>query len=600
MKTRSFTLIIILLNLFIFNTLTSYAENISCFTDTDEQLFSDMLSDDKPLSLRGELCSGNIADANFSGLSLSDLTQSPQSDSPFSIFSEEKNTDLLDYFHEETENFAEEIDITEFNICADEFEECYELLLFCSPRSYYLIADTGSYYYFYPSTTVNADGEEIIECLYPIYQLDIYDDDYYIDYSMLNEVLPWVKTTQEHFDALTEEIMADIPDGSNVSDLTKLIYIHDYIIQNYSYDFDNAISDEYGNPCKRNNIRFIPENLPVACQTYAILFNYLAMNEGIEASFVTSVDQYGYSYHTWNIVKLAAPQNGNVPKWYHIDVTWDDTSRPDGSGSSMKYFLLSDSKMRESHSNVYDGDRYITYPELNLYFGDEFDNSPWVNAGSQIVEFNNSYYYLEYDVYTGQTHLNRFPVDNNDSSEIVYSYNGLWMYADTYSGLVLSDNKLYFNTAYDIIEYDILSGTADVIPIDCNNENIYSCYSDNGRLYYNLSSDIYTSDVTSVGPIFAKLEISEPEILFDSSSIEDPIPEMMINFRSDLPKNIRVVVKETSPDGVSLLHLWNADNFTGSQDAAIELSNPDNTISVYIWNEAMAPYQEPVILNESE
>ncbi|MGM9935828.1 MAG: hypothetical protein ACI38A_00610 [Candidatus Ornithomonoglobus sp.] len=562
-----------------------------CFSDADRQAFSDIFSDDEPLTSRGEICSGNIADADFSGIPISEITSIPQSDSLFSVFSDEENLELLDYFRTETEDFAEEIDITNFNIDAGKFEDYYELLLFCSPRSYYLIADTGTYEYFYPSTTLNADGEEIIEYLYPIYQLDIYDDDYYIDYALLDGELPEIEMNQERFDNLTDEILSSIPNGRSTSDLTKLIYIHDYIIQNYSYDFDNSINDEYGNACKRNNIRFMADNLPVACQTYSILFNYLAMNEGIETSFVTSVDQNGASYHTWNLVKLAAPQNGNVPKWYHIDVTWDDTIRPDGSGSSMKYFLVSDTKMREDHDDFWDGDRYITYPEINLDFGNEFNDIPWRDTCSQMIEYNNSYYYLTYDMYTGQTNLNKFTDDNN---EVIYSYSGFWMYADTYSGLVFSDDKLYFNTAYDIIEYDMTSEEASVISVDSNNGTIYSCYSDNGKLYYNLSEDIYTSDVTTVGPLNTGLDVSEPEIQY----ADDGAPNLLISFQTDLAKSIRLVVKETSADGVSQFHSWNRDNFTGDEDAVIELSDADSKISVYIWNENMVPYQNAVIIND--
>lgn len=569
------------------------------FTDADRQAFSDIFSDDEPLSSRGEFCSGNISDAGFSGIPLSDFTLNSQSDSLFSICSDEHDQGLLDYFRTETEGFAEEIDIKDFNIEVGEFEECYELLLFCSPRSYYLIADNGRYEYFYPSTTVNSNGEEIIEYLYPIYQLEIYDDDYYIDYSRLDDALPEVEATQSCFDELIESITAAIPSGSNVSDLTKLIYIHDYIIQNYSYDFDNSICDEYGNAYKRNNIRFMTEDLPVACQTYSILFNYLAMKEGIETSFVTSKDQYGYSYHTWNLVRLTTPQSGDVPKWYHVDVTWDDTSRPDGSGSSMRYFLISDTKMREDHDSFYDGDRYITYPELNLDFGDEFDYCQWSNTCSQIVEYNNNYYYLTYDMYTGLTNINKYSTDSNGNNEIIYSYNGSWMYADTYSGLVLSDGKLYFNTAYDLVEYDIDSGKSSHISVDNNNETIYSCYSINGELYYNVSEDVYNSVLTTVGPINTGLEISQPQIQPDNNTDTPCGAELSINFKSDLEKDIRVVVKETSADGVSQFHSWNKDNSIGDVNAIIGISDMNNKICIYIWNEDMVPYQNPVIINNN-
>ncbi|MDD6762546.1 MAG: hypothetical protein PUD92_02720 [Clostridiales bacterium] len=561
------------------------------YSPTDNgQSFSAASSDGK------RMYAGNIAQATFSGIPISAISSDTRHNDSLSIASTEPGTDLLSYFRTETERFSESIDVTDYNIDAGMLEEYYELLVFCSPRSYYLTSDSGKYSYYYDLTSNDA-GEKIIQYLYPVYQLDIYDSptDIYINRDRLNELLPDITEKQNRFDAFINNILDSVHSGSDTSDLTKLMYIHDYIIQNFSYDFDCSITDNDGNIYRRNNIMFMVDNLPVACQTYSILLNYLAMNEGIKTSFVTSSDQNGNAYHTWNLVEIAAPQNGSTPKWYHVDATWDDTSVPEGCGSAMTYFMISDDTIRRTHSDLWDGDRYITYPSLELNFGNEFDDASWRDTCSQAVEHDGFYYYLTYDTETDETCLNKCRADGAGTAEIIYSYDGQWMYMGAYSGLVLSGSSLYFNTAYDIIRYSVADGAVSVIPVECNDGAIYSCYEKNGRLYCNVSDNIYSYDIKSTLIVKPELQITLPSLKYTNGAAA----ELTLELQSDFRQNIRITVKECASDGTYYFHAYNIDDLVGSETAVIRLLYDDSRLNIYIWDDAMVPYRDVTSMDNS-
>ncbi len=147
------------------------------------------------------------------------------------------------------------------------------------------------------------------------------------------------------------EIVADIHSqlSSDMSDLDKIIYLHNYIVDNTTYR----------NLDKRAYYAFGPLYDGYAvCQGYTYALNLLLELEGIETAFVTSAAMN----HGWTIVNLDG-------EWYHIDATWDDTRRDDRT-----YLLRSDNeflyKLPSSHYSWYisAGDYTATSTKFSNWF----------------------------------------------------------------------------------------------------------------------------------------------------------------------------------------------------------------------------------------
>gem|GEM_PF-7122213 len=135
---------------------------------------------------------------------------------------------------------------------------------------------------------------------------------------------------QELFvDRKVQEITASII-NSRMSDYQKEKAIHDYILQNVSYD--DTLSGYTAYSALYNGL--------TVCNGYVQLAYRLLNAAGIENMIVKGI--YDSRDHEWNLVKL----DNN---WYHLDCTLDDSASPTGQMQSSKYFNLTDAKIRITH-----------------------------------------------------------------------------------------------------------------------------------------------------------------------------------------------------------------------------------------------------------
>lgn len=126
---------------------------------------------------------------------------------------------------------------------------------------------------------------------------------------------------------------------SSMSDVEKVKAIHDFLVLNTAYDYENY---------KNNTIpdsSYSPEGILLykkgVCQAYAETFKLFMDVLKIPCRLISG--QANGGGHAWNIVQLNK-------KWYQIDVTWDDPV-PDQPGRvRYDYFLIPDSMMQKNHS----------------------------------------------------------------------------------------------------------------------------------------------------------------------------------------------------------------------------------------------------------
>ncbi|MDD3224308.1 MAG: transglutaminase domain-containing protein [Clostridium sp.] len=140
----------------------------------------------------------------------------------------------------------------------------------------------------------------------------------------------------------------------NMSEISKEIAIHDYIVNNTVYDYSNYVSGtipeesftDYGVLVKGRAV----------CEGYAKAMFRLLNMVGVKCITIKGTAQ-GQS-HAWNIVDI----DGNYTQ---VDATFDDPVTTDGhSVLSHKYFDISDSQMQKDHK--WDSSKYPKCVTINL------------------------------------------------------------------------------------------------------------------------------------------------------------------------------------------------------------------------------------------
>lgn len=133
-----------------------------------------------------------------------------------------------------------------------------------------------------------------------------------------------------------------IKEVAGLSDYDKLLYLHDYIVNNTSYvsSADNRYN-AYGCLVSKKAV----------CEGYALAYKYLLNASGIQCEMIVS------DTHAWNAVYLD-------DAWYYVDTTWDD---PVGYSGATKhtYFLRGSDYM----SNISQHELYkvgsLIYPKMS-------------------------------------------------------------------------------------------------------------------------------------------------------------------------------------------------------------------------------------------
>ena len=136
--------------------------------------------------------------------------------------------------------------------------------------------------------------------------------------------------------SVCEQILAQLPESA--SEFETELFIHDYIVNNCTYDFAVAETSSTPYSCLIDGLS--------ACEGYAKATKLLCEKAGIECYTVSgeAVNYDGKTEgHMWNIVNI----DGN---YYHLDVTWDDPTSQDSAQTLSHLFMnLSDEEISIDH-----------------------------------------------------------------------------------------------------------------------------------------------------------------------------------------------------------------------------------------------------------
>lgn len=134
----------------------------------------------------------------------------------------------------------------------------------------------------------------------------------------------------------------------NMTDLQKEKALHDYVVKNYEYDYDNYLNGTI--PGDSYSAYGLLINGKGVCASYADTMKLLLTKVGIECIEVSGqADNGSLGNHAWNIVKIDN-------KYYHLDATWDDPVPDRPNEVRYKYFNLSDDEISKDH--IWDKNKY--------------------------------------------------------------------------------------------------------------------------------------------------------------------------------------------------------------------------------------------------
>ena len=141
-----------------------------------------------------------------------------------------------------------------------------------------------------------------------------------------------------------EIIKNEIDDSDDIK--TKIKKIHDYIINNTTYDKERS---------DKKIINYKSDN------AYGVLIEKYGLCGGYTDAMMLFLEKFNLpnykiatENHVWNYVKIDN-------EWLHLDLTWDDPVAVDGKNIlDDSYFLISDDSLldTEKDEHVYNADIY--------------------------------------------------------------------------------------------------------------------------------------------------------------------------------------------------------------------------------------------------
>lgn len=160
-----------------------------------------------------------------------------------------------------------------------------------------------------------------------------------------------------------EQVKNQVLSGLSGNTYDKIKQIHDFLVDNISYDQTISKGNIY-------NLYGALVNKECVCEGYSKAFKYLASEAGIDNVIVlgTGTNSNGeMENHSWNYVAIDG-------SWYAIDSTWDDPIVQGGGrlpiSYKYKYFLKGSNTMSKDHSpsgQFTSGGKVFSYPNISIY-----------------------------------------------------------------------------------------------------------------------------------------------------------------------------------------------------------------------------------------
>ncbi|MBO4749319.1 MAG: hypothetical protein J5546_03300 [Lachnospiraceae bacterium] len=282
-------------------------------------------------------------------------------------------------------------------------------------------------------------------------------------------------------------ILASIPDG--LTDAQKLLFLHDYIVINCTYDLTYSYYDAYHALMSGTAV----------CQGYALAYSYLCKQLGFEIDFVSAINpNEPDDRHAWNLVVLDG-------EYYYVDCTWDDPTGSYEAYCGHSFFLRS----RDEFGHAKYGTTWTSQTLGNVYTelttSTTYDSYYWVPVISAIP-------------FIGTTCAYVYPTDgsnvfmrgsDNVEHAIPIGSNSMWFvwgdqysyYTDRYLSMTAVNGDFYFSTASDIYRLKT-DGTLEKLYTLSSEESaqgyLYGIVADGNNLAYSIGTKMSNTPIRKI------------------------------------------------------------------------------------------------------
>ncbi len=251
----------------------------------------------------------------------------------------------------------------------------------------------------------------------------------------------------EEMYASAEKLLKNIKGNQNLTDVEKVLLLHDRLALLCEYDYDSYLAGTI--PESSYNAYGVLVLKDAVCKGYALAYDYLLEQVGIESDYCSSDD----INHAWNIVYI-----NNKP--YHVDVTWDDPTWDTSGRVLHKNFLRSTNGIIET-GHIKSGKTTIDYTATPT--DTTYDEYFWQSSQTAFQLLDDKIYYIDTTNKSLQL-LNS--IDGSDSEKIKtlpyeWKPSATSFYSGSYSKLSCDGKFLYYNTPDTVIRFDPVTQTEE-------------------------------------------------------------------------------------------------------------------------------------------
>ena len=277
--------------------------------------------------------------------------------------------------------------------------------------------------------------------------------------------VPALALTEEEREALLlergrEAVAACV--ASDMTDVEKLTALHDWLALHCDYGATLRAETAYGAVVEGSAV----------CLGYAAGMGYLAALAGLDGTYTYSAEMD----HAWALATLDGSR-------YFCDCTWDDGKYQRMGLIRHRYFLF-------DQTNGWETAGYRAWDSAEYVPGGPLEAVPWRAAVTRVIFHGPYAYYID-----GDFRLLRCSRSTWETEEL-YRGEAVWpdpdpedeSPAEIYSGLVLLDGCLYFNTPEALLRLPLAGGEAEtVLAPDPSAGQLYGVAVREGRLCCSLS-----------------------------------------------------------------------------------------------------------------